>query len=61
MYDSIGTKLFLKAVTAENAMENAKSTLGNEAKRSGYRYVMFFFDQVLLIVFFPVLGKYEVT
>ena len=53
MYDSIGTKLFLKAVTAENAMENAKSTLGNEAKRSGYRYVMFFFDQVLLIVFFP--------
>lgn len=43
----------VKVVTAENAMENAKSTLGNEAKRSGYRYVMFFFDQVLLIVFFP--------
>ena len=43
----------VKVVTAENAMENAKSTLGNGAKRSGYRYVMFFFNQVLLIVFFP--------
>ena len=46
-------KVIFESSDAENAMENAKSTLGNEAKRSGYRYVMFFFNQVLLIVFFP--------
>ena len=48
-------------MNVDNAMQIAKSTFGNEAERIGYRYVMFFIDQVLFKFFFSNLGKYEVT